>query len=171
MAAVTIRDERPDDAGAIRAITVAAFEGMPYSEQTEAAIVAALRAAGALTLSLVAVEGEDIVGHVAFSPVSINEAAAPGWFGVGPVSVRPDRQKAGIGSALMQAGLARLKAANAKGCVLVGDPAYYRRFGFRESSALRYPDLPAEYFQVLDLVGEAPSGIVAFHPGFAARDG
>lgn len=165
-----IRDEREEDAGAIRAVTLAAFAGMPYSQQTEAAIVEALRAADALAVSLVAVEGGEIVGHVAFSPVTVEAEAAPGWFGVGPLSVRPDRQRRGVGTALMRAGLARLADAGAKGCVLVGDPGYYRRFGFKASSSLRYPDLPAEYFQVLALAPQAPSGTVAFHPAFAARD-
>lgn len=170
MSETIIRDEREGDAGAIRTVTLAAFAGMPYSEQTEAAIVDALRAANALALSLVAVEDGEIVGHVAFSPVTVDGASAPGWFGVGPVSVRPDRQKSGIGTALMRAALARLEAAGAKGCVLVGDPAYYRRFGFIASTSLSYPDLPAEYFQVLALAPDAPSGTVAFHPAFAARD-
>ncbi len=165
-----IRDEREGDAGAIRAVTSAAFAGMNYSAQTEGAIVDALRAAGALAVSLVAVEDGEIVGHVAFSPITVDGAPAPGWFGVGPLSVRPDRQRSGVGTALMRAGLARLGDAGAKGCVLVGDPAYYRRFGFRASSSLDYPDLPAEYFQVLALASETPLGIVAFHPAFAARD-
>lgn len=170
MTATTIRDEREEDAGAIRAVTLAAFADMPYSQQTEAAIVAALRAAGALAVSLVAVEDGDVVGHVAFSPVTIDGAEAPGWFGAGPLSVRPDRQRGGIGAALMRAGLARLAGAGAKGCVLVGDPGYYRRFGFEASSSLAYPDLPAEYFQVLALTSQPPSGTVAFHSAFAARD-
>ena len=170
MSELLIRDERDGDAGAIRAVTRAAFEGMPYSEQTEAAIVDALRAAGALAVSLVAVEDGGIVGHVAFSPIAIDGAPAPGWFGVGPLSVSPDRQRHGVGTVLMRAGLARLADAGAKGCVLVGDPAYYRRFGFIASSSLGYPDLPAEYFQVLELASETPSGTVAFHPAFAARD-
>jgi putative acetyltransferase len=170
MTDATIRDEREEDAGAIRAVTLAAFAGMPYSEQTEAAIVEALRASGALAVSLVAVEDGEVVGHVAFSPVTIDGAAAPGWFGAGPLSVRPDRQKGGIGTALMRAGLARLTETGAKGCVLVGDPGYYRRFGFVASDRLVYPDLPAEYFQILALTSQTPSGTVAFHPAFAARD-
>jgi len=170
MLETTIRDEREGDAGAIRAVTRAAFADMPHSEQTESAIVNALRAAGALTVSLVAVEDGEIVGHVAFSPIAIDGAPAAGWFGVGPLSVRPDRQRRGIGAGLMRAGLARLGDAGAKGCVLVGDPAYYRRFGFRASSSLSYPDLPADYFQVLALASQTPSGIAAFHPAFAARD-
>ncbi len=77
MPAFAIRDEQESDAAAIRAVTLAAFANKPYSQQTEAAIVEALRAAAALDVSLVAVEGADVVGHVAFSPVSINGAAAP----------------------------------------------------------------------------------------------
>ncbi len=166
-----IRDEQPGDAPAIRAITLAAFAGKPYSDQTEAAIVDALRAAGALSLSLVAVEAGEIVGHVTFSGIDIDGAPASGWFGVGPVSVRPDRQKKGIGTALMRAGIDRLKAAGAKGCVLEGDPAYYRRFGFELARTLIYPEGPPEYFQVLELASAEPGGIVTFHPAFAARDG
>lgn len=170
MSATIIRDEREEDADAIRAVTMAAFEAMPHSRQTEAAIVEALRAAGALAVSVVAVEGGEVAGHVAFSPITVDGAPAPGWFGVGPLSVRPGRQRAGIGSALMRAGLERVKALGAKGCVLVGDPAYYRRFGFEASTSLSYPDLPAGYFQVLHLDPEARSGTVAFHSAFAARD-
>ena len=166
----TIRDERETDAGAIRAVTRAAFAGVPYSQQTEAAIVEALRAAGALAVSLVAVENDEIVGHVAFSAMTIDGAAAPGWFGAGPLSVRPGRQRSGIGAALIRAGLARLADAGAQGCVLVGDPAYYRRFGFREAASLIYPGLPAAYFQVLEQAAAEPRGTVAFHPAFAARD-
>jgi putative acetyltransferase len=167
---LVIRDDRPGDAPAIRAITLAAFEGKPYSDQTEAAIVDALRAAGAMAVSLVAEDRGEIVGHVAFSAISIDGSPVPGWFGVGPVSVRPDRQGNGIGSALMRAGIDRLKAAGAKGCVLEGDPAYYRRFGFERARTLSYPEGAAEYFQVLELTSAEPSGVVTFHPAFAARD-
>lgn len=124
MPAFVIRDEEERDAAAIRAVTLAAFATMPYSQQTEAAIVDALRAAGALAVSLVAVDGEEVVGHVAFSPVTIDGVAAPGWYGVGPLSVRPGRQGSGIGSALMREGIARLRELGGKGGVVVGDPAY-----------------------------------------------
>jgi putative acetyltransferase len=164
---VLIREEQPGDAAAIRSITLAAFEGKPYSEQTEAAIVDALRAAGAMSVSLVAEDAGEIVGHVAFSPIDIDGTPAGGFFGVGPVSVRPDRQGKGIGSALMRAGIDRLKAAGAKGCVLEGDPAYYRRFGFELARRLRYSEGSAEYFQVLELASAEPTGIVTFHPAFA----
>src|SRR5690606_20299677 len=114
----------------VGALTAAAFAGVPYASGTEPAIIAALRAAGALRLSLVAAEGQELLGHVAFSPVIIG-GRDRGWLGLGPLSVRPDRQRRGIGSALVRTGLERLRRDGAGGCVLLGDPAYYRRFGFR----------------------------------------
>ena len=95
-----IRDERPGDEDAIHALTAEAFRPMPYSSGTEPAIIRALRASGALTLSLVAVEDGAIVGHVAFSPVAI-DGQDEGWFGLGPISVSADRQRQGIGRALI----------------------------------------------------------------------
>lgn len=162
-----IREERPDDIGTIRKITSAAFQPMEYSTRTEAAIIDALRGAGALHVSLVAVADGDIVGHVAFSPVTI-DGAHRGWYGLGPVSVRPDRQKEGIGGVLIRAGLERLSQAGAKGCVLVGDPGYYRRFGFEADPGLRFEGAPAVYFLKLTLDGATPAGSVSFHVGFDA---
>src|SRR5690606_32705572 len=170
VADIHIRPEEPRDAAAIRSVTTAAFRNMPHSQQTEAAIVDALRAAGAMTVSLVAVEGEDVLGHVAFSPVTIDGADATGWYGVGPLSVHPDRQKQGIGSALMKAGLQKIEEIGAAGCVLLGDPDYYGRFGFKVGGGLVYPDAPAEYFQALAFSGTVPAGTVAFHEGFNATD-
>ncbi len=163
-----ILEERPGDQDAIRAITQAAFAGRPYSEQTEAAIVDALRVSGALAVSLVAIDGGETVGHIAFSPVTINGADC-GWFGLGPVSVTPDRQGEGIGSRLVRAGLAMLKDCGASGCVLLGDPRYYSRFGFAADANLRYPGVRPEYFQALAFDDTKAVGTVAFHPGFAAR--
>jgi putative acetyltransferase len=160
-----IIQERPEDVATIRVVTDAAFKGMPHSSQTEAGIIDALRAAGALTISLVAIENGGIVGHIAFSPVRIN-AAAGDWYGLGPVSVRPDHQHRGIGQALIRDGLQRLQSMSAAGCVLLGDPAYYARFGFESDPDLRYGDAPPEYFQRLTLNGSPPKGEVSFHPGF-----
>lgn len=162
-----IRPERPGDAAAIAAVTGAAFRDHAHSRQTEAAIVAALRAGGALAVSLVAVEGEALLGHAAFSPVTI-DAADCGWFGLGPVSVAPDRQRGGVGSALIRDGLARLQAAGASGCVVLGDPRYYGRFGFRVIEGLIYPGAPVAAFQGLGFVGDLPRGMVAYHVGFGA---
>lgn len=162
-----IRNERPQDIGAIRSLTQAAFADAPHSSGTEAAIVEALRDAGALTLSLVAVADGDPVGHVAFSPVTIG--GSPGsWFGLGPVSVRPDLQRQGIGGALIREGLRRLREMGAGGCVVLGDPDYYQRFGFRREEALYYEGAPAAYFMALAMSGRIPAGAVEYHPAFEA---
>lgn len=160
-----IRDERPDDAPAISAITDAAFTDHPHSNQTEARIVDALRAAEAMTVSLVAEKDGDIIGHIAFSPVIIDEADGI-WFALGPVSVAPSSQRSGAGSALIRDGLERLKAKGAAGCVLIGDPAYYQRFGFSVDPDLTYRDLPDGYLQSLSLNGARAKGEVSFHPAF-----
>lgn len=160
-----IRPERPQDATTIHALTDTAFKGMSFSDNTEAKVIKALREAGALTLSLVATDGSQIVGHVAFSPVTINGEAGD-WYGLGPVSVWPDRQRSGIGQALIREGLRRLQAMGAGGCVLLGDPAYYARFGFENDPDLRHAGAPAWAFQCLTLSGPRPRGEVSFHPGF-----
>jgi putative acetyltransferase len=162
---VKIRPERPADRDAIAALIEAAFAGAPHSSGTEARIVAALRDAGALTLSLVAEDAGAVIGQVAFSPVTI-DGADMGWFGLGPVAVTPDRQGQGIGGQLIEAGLAELRARNAAGCVLLGEPDYYRRFGFRVDPVLRLPGVPPGYFQALPLAGPMASGTVAYHPVF-----
>jgi putative acetyltransferase len=160
-----IRLERPEDATTIHALTDTAFKGMPFSDDTEASVIDALRAAGALTLSLLATQGGEIVGHIAFSPVTINGEAGD-WYGLGPVSVWPDRQRQGIGQALIREGLQRLKSIGAGGCVLLGNPAYYGRFGFENDPDLRHAGAPPEAFQCLTLNGPRPRGEVSFHPGF-----
>lgn len=160
-----IRRERPGDEEAISSLIAAAFAHAEHSDGTETAIVERLRKAGALTLSLVAEAGGRPVGHIAFSPVTI-DGDHRGWFGLGPVAVRPDRQGGGIGSALIRQGLERLRSLGAAGCVLVGEPSFYGRFGFAADDRLRYPGIPAEYFQLLSFNGEKPSGVVAYHPAF-----
>lgn len=163
-----IRQEQKHDCDAIRQVTADAFELMENSNQTEPAIIAALRDAGALTISLVATDGEEIIGHVAFSPVTI-DGEDHRWFGLGPVSVRPDRQGGGIGGALIRRGLDELRAQGAAGCVLLGDPGYYRRFGFENDPDLRYPGAPPEYFMRLTFDGSDPAGQVEYHPAFGAQ--
>ncbi|MFT4038892.1 MAG: N-acetyltransferase, partial [Thermomicrobiales bacterium] len=154
---MNIRPEVPADTAAIRTLTTAAFTGKPYSDGTEAAIVDALRAANALAISLVVEDAGAVVGHVAFSPVTID--GQPGiWYGLGPVSVMPGRQRQGIGSALIREGLAQLRARGAGGCLLLGDPAYYGRFGFAADPALRYGAVDPRYFQMLRFSGDDPTG-------------
>lgn len=167
MPPLIIRDELPADSEAIAAVTRAAFADHPHSQQTEQFIVDALRRAGALTVSLVAEEDGGVVGHVAFSPVVIGDGSA-GWYGLGPVSVLPARQGQGIGQALVRQGLARLRALAAGGCVLVGEPAFYGRFGFAHEPALRLAGVPPEYFLALPLAGPPAGGEVRFHAAFGA---
>ena len=163
---MTIRAERGGDQREIHQLIETAFRGAEHRSGSEARIVDALRSAGALSLSLAAIEGEVITGHVAFSPVTIDGRGA-GWFGLGPVAVHPHRHGRGIGAALIEAGLAELRVSGARGCVVLGDPAYYARFGFRSEDRLRYPGPPPEYFQALSFAGEAPRGEVSYHPAFA----
>lgn len=160
-----IRGERPADLAAIAALVTAAFRDAPHATGTEAAIVDRLRAAGALALSLVAVVDSRIVGHVAFSPVEVDGVAA-GWFGLGPVAVDPAHREKGIGAALIRRGLAHLHADGARGCVVLGDPAYYARFGFAPDPALRYPAAPPPFFQRVAFGGAEASGVIAYHPAF-----
>lgn len=160
-----IRRERTGDEEAIAALVTAAFATAAHSDGTETSIVEGLRSAGAMTLSLIADDAGEIVGHVVFSPVTIDGSSA-GWFGLGPVAVRPDRQRQGIGDALISDGLAQLVAYGAAGCVVLGDPAYYGRFGFVANDGLTFSGRPAEYFQALALGGKVPRGTVAYHPAF-----
>lgn len=160
-----IRLEIPADAAAIRQITQDAFAGAEHSSGTEGAIIDGLRAAGTLTLSLVAEEGGQVVGHAAFSPVTIAGRDA-GWFGLGPVSVRPDRQGQGTGGVLIREGLARLRGMGAQGCVVLGDLGYYSRFGFAVDPNLSFEGVPPEYFMALSFAAASPSGAVIYQPAF-----
>ncbi len=162
---MVIREEQTDDAAAIDAISRAAFHGHPSSPQTEHLIVHALREVGALSLSLVATVDGKVVGHLAFSPVSI-AGTDLGWWGLGPLAVAPTRQRSGIGSALVRSGLRRLAERSVPGCVLLGDPAFYGRFGFAPQTGLVCPGSPAEHFMALVLIGVAPVGAVQYHAAF-----
>ena len=162
-----LRNEIAADIPVIRVLVSAAFAPMPYSSQTEAAIVDALRQRGKLSVSLVADVDGEVAGHIAFSPVTIGGTDV-GWYGLGPIAVAPGWQRQGIGRALVDEGLAAIRALGANGCVLLGSPAYYGRFGFKAEPGLRLPDVPAEYFQALRFAGEMPSGEVAYDAGFSA---
>ncbi|PRA24918.1 GNAT family N-acetyltransferase [Pseudomonas poae] len=164
-----IRNERSEDAEQIAAVTIAAFEKAEHTSHTEHFIVDALRKAGQLTVSLVAVAGDQIVGHVAISPVSVS-TGAEGWYGLGPLSVLPDWQGRGVGSALMKAALAELQERGAAGCVVLGDPGFYGRFGFAADTGLELPGVPQEYFQGVCFQGDFPVGSVQYHPAFDATE-
>ena len=118
---IFIRNETEADIGTISEVTIAAFKTLEISNHTEQFIIEALRAAKALTISLVAELDDRVIGHIAFSPVIIS-AGTPNWYGFGPVSVLPEYQRRGIGKALIQEGLSRLRDMNAQGYCLVGYP-------------------------------------------------
>jgi putative acetyltransferase len=164
---IVIRSETDADVSEISEVTVVAFKTLKISNHTEQFIIEALRAAKALAISLVAEIDGHVIGHIAFSPVTISDGTRD-WYGLGPVSVLPAYQRQGIGKALIREGLSRLKDMNAKGCCLVGHPDYYRKFGFRNISGLVYEGVPQEVFFALSFDGRYPQGTVAFHEGFKA---
>lgn len=178
---INIRKEEPADIDAIHKVTTAAFLNAPHTDYTEQFIVDALRKSEVLTISLVAEEQNKseeqvkIVGHVAVSPVTISDGTES-WYGLGPISVHPDQQDKGIGLRLMKAAIEQLKHINAKGCVLLGDPDYYQRFGFEPKAGLILPDVPPEYFQALMieedklLQNKVPQGEVVYHDSFSAKE-
>jgi putative acetyltransferase len=168
-----IRNEAPGDAAAIAAVLAAAFEPSAGSLPAEAELVAALRSAGALSLSLVA-EAPDgtLVGHIAFSPVTVDDRGDDRLLGLAPLAVLPAWQGRGVGTALVEAGLARARAAGAALVFVLGDPAYYRRFGFRPAAKRGIAwehAAPAEAFMALELnpgAGAAPRGVLRYHAAF-----
>ncbi len=164
-ACMKIRDETVADAAQISALTTAAFLPMEYADGTEAQIIEGLRAAGALGVSLVAEMDSDVVGHVAFSAVTVDGEDC-GWFVLGPVSVRTDLQRQGIGSSMIRAGLDRLRERGAAGCTVLGDPDYYRRFGFEPSEKLLMDGEFNPNFQVLSFGAPEPRAALRFHDAF-----
>jgi putative acetyltransferase len=163
---ILIRAETPTDITAIEQVTIAAFAGKWYSDQTEHLVVNRLREAGAMSVSLVAELDARVVGYIAFSVVTIG-GKDQAWYGLGPVSVLPEFQKQGIGSKLIREGLSVIKAKGAKGCVLEGDPNYYQRFGFKNHPDLFYEGTPdPKYFMALPFYDDVPNGKVEFHKAF-----
>ena len=164
---IVVRSETDADINAIAEVTAAAFEALEISNHTEQFIIEALRAAGALKVSLVAELDRQIIGHIAFSPVAILDGT-PNWYGLGPVSVLPEYQRQGVGKALIREGLSRLKDMGAGGCCLVGHPEYYVKFGFQNLPGLVLEGVPPEVFFALSFDGHNPQGSVAFHEAFKA---
>src|SRR5512136_1646362 len=164
---IIIRSETDADVGAIAEVTVAAFKTLEISNHTEQFIIAALRIAKALTISLVAEVDGRVIGHIAFSPLTISDGTR-NWYGLGPVSVLPEYQRQGIGKALIREGLSRLKAMKAQGCCLVGHPDYYRKFGFKNMPGLVLEGVPPEVLFALSFDSHTPQGTVAFHEAFKA---
>jgi len=164
---LVLREETIADFDAITEITIAAFKNLPVSNHTEQFIISALRDADVLTISLVAEIDSRVVGHIAFSPVIISDGTKD-WYGLGPISVLPEYQKQGIGKSLIKKGLSLLKNIGGQGCALVGDPNYYKRFGFRNYPELVHEGIPQEVFLALPFNEKVPKGTIEFHEGFLA---
>lgn len=160
-----IRREHPEDHSEIHQLTTDAFAPMSFSDGTEPDVIDRLRAAGNLTLSLVAIKSDNLVGHVAFSPVNIGKSTNS-WYGLGPVSVKPGLQRTGIGTALINEALRILKSLGADGCALIGDPNYYSRFGFISDGRIHYQNLPDKHVQWKGFGERRPEGMLVFCPEF-----
>lgn len=160
-----IRKERESEIAEIETLIVEAFSNIEHSNRTEHIIVNKLRKAGALTISMVAEYQRKVIGHVAVSPVTISNGTN-NWFGLGPISVLPEQQGNGVGTVLMKHALDELKNNGAAGCVLLGDPNFYSRFGFKNEPNLILPDVPQEYFQANAFGKQMPNGEVSYHSAF-----
>ncbi|NGP75463.1 N-acetyltransferase [Balneolaceae bacterium YR4-1] len=159
---IHIRPEHKEDIKHISQIIEAAFKDHPHGSHKEHLLVDELRADKALSLSLVAELDGEIVGHIAFSKVTIG-GEFDSWYGLAPVSVDPDFQQQGIGSRLIEYGLSELRKREANGCVLVGEPGFYKRFGFEHLDDLIYEGVPDKYFLVLPFTKKIPKGRVRYH--------
>ncbi|MEL7625514.1 MAG: N-acetyltransferase [Anaerolineaceae bacterium] len=167
MPVFTIRPETPKDSNVISELTVAAFRPLNFPDLNEHFIIEALRAVGALTISLVAEMDGRVVGHIAFSPITISDGTT-GWYGLGPVSILPENQRQGIGKALIGEGLVRLKEIGARGCFLVGHPDYYGKVGFVHPTTLTHEGISLKYLFAIAFDGIYPEGEVSFHEAFKA---
>lgn len=164
-----IRPEIPDDAAAVRRVNEAAFGRLD-----EADVVDRLRERGAGYLALVAVDGDAVVGHIAFSRVTLDPPRAGlRALGLAPMAVLPGRQRGGVGSALVREGLAACREAGADAVFVLGHPGYYPRFGFRPAASRGLVDAygaPPEAFMVLELTPGALDGVrgtVRYDPALA----
>jgi putative acetyltransferase len=165
---VSTRDELPEDAPGIRVLLEAAF---PSS--VEADLVDRLRVSCPGQMSLVALEAGRIVGHILLTPVIIEAGAGPiNGFGLAPMAVLPQYQRRGVGSALVRAGIERLRQTRCPFVVVVGHAEYYPRFGFvpasRHGVRCQWDQLPDEVFMVLVLDSAVPNlaGRARYRPEF-----
>jgi putative acetyltransferase len=163
----SIRSEEPRDRHAVRRINEAAFGG-----PAEANLVEALHRVGAAVVALVAERDGEVVGHILFSPVSVDPATPKRLVGLAPMAVAPEFQRRGIGTLLVGEGLDRCRSAGAEAVVVLGHADYYPRFGFRPAGnfGLRCEyDVPPEVFMALELVPDSlrdVSGVVKYHQAF-----
>ena len=165
LAGVVIREERAGDWEAVNDLITLAFSPMPFSSGTEAAIATSLRQSGAAVVALVAEQAGNVVGQVLFSPAFIADRPSS-WHAMGPMAVAPTFQRMGLGSRLIGEGLERLKTMGSEGCIVLGSPAYYQRFGFQLAPSLAPAGLPADHFMVLPFGRTPPTEVLAFHPAF-----
>lgn len=166
---IAIRKEQPVDIAAIVHISEAAFRHHPHSSPTKQHIISGHRQDGELTLSIAAEENRTVIGLVAVSPVTFSPEQS-GWHGLGSISVRPDRQRQSIDTRLTTAALDRLQVLDVSGCVVLGDPDYYGRFGCSNHPHLVLPGVPPEHFQALAFRGQAPAGSAPFPRAFGAAE-
>ena len=157
-----IRDENQADLGPIHNLVAAAFQRLD-----EAVLIDRLRSDGTCVISFVAVDGDEIVGHILFSKMTAPFRA----LGLGPVSVKPNRQRAGIGSQLICAGLDRAKEAGWQGVFVLGEPKYYSRFGFDSALARGFMSrYSGPHLMAVALGIELPAteGVIEYPPAFAS---
>lgn len=161
---ITIRNEEAKDIEQVREVVSAAFP-----TEAESRLVDALRANGKAIISLVAVQGEKVLGHILFSPVSTTPPSEAKGLGLAPVAVRPDMQSQGIGSRLIRAGLRRCKELGYDYCVLLGGPKYYQRFGFEKASSfgIRNEYGVDDEFMVIRFSDRRVTGLAQYAPEFA----
>jgi putative acetyltransferase len=165
-----IRKEKYSDIDKITDITEAAFKDHPLSNNTEQFIINGLRKAKAMAISLVAEKDGKLIGHIAFAPVRISGVSS-NWYGLGPISVLPEYQNQGVGKALISEGLSALKSIGGRGCVLVGDPGYYKRFGFKALPGLTHEGVPKKFVLALTFEEKnSPEGNIGFHESFRATE-
>lgn len=164
-----IRQEHPEDVSAIRHVNEQAFGG-----PQEATLVEALRGDARLFVSLVAVEDEQVIGHISFSPVTIEGGeTVPQAMGLAPMAVIPEQQRRGIGSKLVRAGLTECRRLGCEIVVVVGHPQYYPRFGFAPAheKGLRCEyEVPEEAFMALELepgAADGVCGLIKYHRAFS----
>lgn len=166
-----IRDEQAGDVDAIRTLVALAF-----ATDAEARLIDDLRTAGRLTISLAAVSNSRIVGHIAFSPVAATIGASSIGLGLAPLSVVEAERRRGVGASLVRAGLERCRETDVPYVVVLGEPGYYERFGFRAAEAFGLYDSygGGAAFQVLELrEGGIPrdGGLVRYAPEFTVFEG
>ncbi len=166
---IKIRPENNQDIDDIFQLTQAAFENIPLSSKTEQFIINELRVRGELSISLVATTDKEVIGHLAVTPVTLS-TGEKNWYEIGPISVHPAYQKRGIGSKLINAALQQLRAEEAQGCVVLGDPSFYQKFGFKSYPNFYLPDVPIGYFQAISFTSIIPTASVKYSPAFTATE-